>query len=60
VTDTIPPGATAKTGDLCPQSGLWQVSGQPQVTTRIPEGHVMPPCHGKTVTWQFLGPARNP
>lgn len=51
-----PPGATAKTGQSCPQSGLWRVAGQPAFLTVMAKGHVVPPCRGKTVVWQFLGP----
>lgn len=55
VTEQPPPGATVKTGELCPQSGLWQVAGKPSFTAEMAKGHVVPPCGGKTVVWQFLG-----
>ncbi len=55
VTEQHPPGATVKTGEICPQSGLWQVVGQPACAAVMAQGHMVPPCHGKTATWHYRG-----
>lgn len=45
---------TAKTGQKCPASGVWQVVGYPTTTASIAIGNVMPPYLGKAVTWELL------
>lgn len=59
MTEQHPPGATVKTGETCPQSGLWQVVGQPACTAVLERGHLVPPCHGKTAVWHYLGQREN-
>ncbi|MEM1380751.1 MAG: hypothetical protein AAGH41_09010 [Pseudomonadota bacterium] len=49
-----PIGTTARTGELCPESGVWKVMGQPSTTAPIAEGNRMPPYRGKAVTWQLI------
>jgi hypothetical protein len=48
-----PLGTTAKTGQRCPESGVWQVVGQ-SATAPIATGNVMPPYKGKAVTWKLV------
>ncbi len=48
-----PIGTTAKTGELCPESGIWEVVGTPSTTAPIAEGNKMPPYDGKAVTWRL-------
>ena len=45
---------TAKTGQKCPASGVWQVVGYPTTTAPIAIGNMMPPYLGKAVTWELL------
>lgn len=46
-------GATAKTGENCPESGVWKVVGTPSTTAPIAKGNTMPPYSGKAVTWKL-------
>jgi hypothetical protein len=50
----VPIGTTAKTGERCPESGVWKVMGYPSTTAPIAEGNRMPPYNGKAVTWQLI------
>ena len=43
-----PIGTTAKTGESCPVSGVWRVSGYPSTTAPIARGNRMPPYSGKS------------
>ncbi len=45
-----PVGTTAKTGEICPESGVWQPQGS-STTAPIAKGNRMPPYNGKAVTW---------
>ena len=49
-----PIGATATTGQICPESGVWQVVGYPTTTAPIARGNRMPPYNRKAVTWQLV------
>lgn len=49
-----PIGTTAKTGETCPESGIWKVVSNPSTTAPISEGNRMPPYDGKSVTWQLI------
>ena len=48
-----PIGTLAKTGEKCPESGVWKVTGTPSTTAPIAKGNTMPPYSGKSVTWQL-------
>ncbi len=48
-----PLGTTAKTGEKCPESGVWTVVGTPSTTAPIAKGNTMPPYAGKAVTWKL-------
>jgi hypothetical protein len=48
-----PIGTTARTGETCPESGVWKVVGSPSTTAPIARGNHMPPYDGKAVTWQL-------
>jgi len=45
---------TAKTGETCPESGIWKVVGTPSTTAPISKGNKMPPYSHKAVTWQLI------
>lgn len=47
-------GMTAKTGEICPESGVWKVLGTPTTTAPIAKGNRMPPYAGNAVTWQLI------
>jgi len=49
-----PLGTTAKTGENCPESGVWESQDSPSTTAPISEGNNMPPHNGKAVTWKLI------
>ncbi|WP_345786479.1 hypothetical protein [Prosthecobacter sp.] len=49
-----PLGTTARTGETCPESGVWQVVGNPTTTAPISKGNKMPPYAGQAVTWKLI------
>ena len=51
---TKPTGTTAKTGEICPESGVWEVIGSPSTTAPIAKGNKMPPYGDKAVTWKLI------
>jgi len=48
-----PIGTTARTGERCPESGIWEVVGTPSTTAPIAERNVMPPYRDRAVTWRL-------
>ncbi|WP_164514894.1 hypothetical protein [Pseudonocardia sp. EV170527-09] len=50
---TVSIGTTARTGERCPASGVWEVVGTPTTTAPISKGETMPPYSGKAVTWRL-------
>ena len=48
-----PIGTQARTGESCPESGVWKVVGYPTTTAPIAQGNRMPPYDGKAVTWEL-------
>jgi hypothetical protein len=50
----MPVGRTAKTGEICPESGIWKVIGQPSTTAPIAKGNKMPPYKDKAVHWLLI------
>lgn len=50
----MPVGTTARTGENCPESGIWKVQGNPSTTAPIAKGNTMPPYDGKAVTWMLI------
>lgn len=49
-----PIGTKARTGENCPESGVWKVVGTPSTTAPIAKGNKMPPYDGKAVTWELI------
>jgi hypothetical protein len=39
----VPLGSTARTGEICPESGVWKVVGSPSTTAPIAKHNRMPP-----------------
>lgn len=50
----MPLGTKAKTGEKCPESGVWKVVGTPSTTAPIAKGDTMPPYKGAAVTWELM------
>ncbi|WP_255313694.1 hypothetical protein [Mycobacterium malmoense] len=48
-----PIGTTVRTGERCPQSGVWRSQDSPATTAPIAEGSTMPPRNGKAVDWRL-------
>ena len=48
-----PIGTTAKTGEKCPESGVWKSQDTPSTTAPIAKGNTMPPHNDKAVTWKL-------
>lgn len=49
-----PLGTTARTGEKCPESGVWESQDSPSTTAPIAEGDTMPPHNAKAVTWKLI------
>ncbi|NJP32216.1 hypothetical protein [Micromonospora thermarum] len=47
-------GRKARTGERCPESGVWKVVGYPTTTAPIAVNNVMPPYNGQAVTWELI------
>lgn len=47
-------GRLAKTGEICPESGVWEVVGSPSTTAPIAKGNRMPPYGGNAVIWKLI------
>ena len=50
----VPIGTTRKTGQVCPESGVWKVMGSPSTTAPIAKGNRFPPYKSKAVTWKLI------
>lgn len=50
----FPVGTRARTGEVCPESGVWKVDGYPTTTAPIAKGNRMPPYGGNAVTWILI------
>jgi len=48
-----PIGTTARTGEICPESGIWKVVGNPSTTAPIAKGNKIPPYGGAAI-WQLI------
>jgi hypothetical protein len=49
-----PLGTKAKTGEVCPESGVYQVEGRPGHTAPIAKGNRMPPYGDRAVVWILI------
>ncbi len=48
-------GTKKRTGETCPESGVWKVDDLYETTTApIAKGNVFPPYKGKAVTWVLI------
>lgn len=49
-----PIGTIARTGQTCPESGVWKSLDNPSTTAPIAKGNTMPPHNQKAVDWQLI------
>lgn len=49
-----PIGTTARTGEICPESGEWKSLDLISTTAPIAKGNRMPPHNNASVTWQLV------
>jgi hypothetical protein len=49
-----PIGTTARTGQSCPESGVWQSLDTPSTTAPIAKYNTMPPHNNAAVTWKLV------
>lgn len=49
-----PLGTTCRTGEKCPESGVWEVVGYPTTTAPIAKGNTFPPYRGNSVSWRLI------
>ena len=49
-----PIGTRVKTGETCPESGIWKVEGYPSTTAPIAKGNRMPPYKDRSVVWTLI------
>lgn len=50
----VPLRTTARTGEKCPESGVWEVVGTPSTTAPIAKTNTMPPYRNRAVTWKLI------
>lgn len=50
----LPLGTTGKTGERCPESGVWQAISTPTTTAPIAKGNIFPPYANKAVIWKLI------
>lgn len=50
----VPLGTKRKTGEKCPESGVWKVEGFPSTTAPIAKGNIFPPYKDKAVIWILI------
>jgi len=48
-----PQPLTARTGERCPESGLWRAEGSPDGAIPVTVGATMPPLGNRSVIWSF-------
>lgn len=50
----IPLGTTRRTGEICPESGIWKVVGPDSTTGPFAKGNRFPPYKNNGVTWKLI------
>ncbi len=50
----VPLGTTRKTGEKCPESGVWESQGTPSTTIPLSEGETFPPYNDEDTTWKLI------
>lgn len=49
-----PIGTRARTGEVCPESGVWKAISTPTTTAPIAKGNRMPPYNNQAVSWELI------
>jgi hypothetical protein len=49
-----PLGTMRKTGESCPESGVWESQDYPSTTAPISVGNILPPHRQKSVVWKLI------
>jgi len=49
----VPLGTICKTGEICPESGVWETVTYPSTTAPIAKGNRMPPYRDQAVSWKL-------
>lgn len=52
-TRKVPLGTICKTGEICPESGVWETVTSPSTTAPIAKGNRMPPYRNQAVSWKL-------
>ncbi|HEX3009010.1 MAG TPA: hypothetical protein VHO90_15510 [Bacteroidales bacterium] len=47
-------GTLAKSGERCPETGLWEVQDCQAITFVMNKGNILPPYKGNEVYWKFI------
>ena len=50
----VPLGTTGKTGEKCPESGIWKSMDSPSTTAPISKNKTFPPHNNKAVKWKLI------
>ncbi|MDO4795133.1 MAG: hypothetical protein Q4A28_04220 [Brachymonas sp.] len=49
-----PIGTLVRTGERCPESGIWFLQDEPNKTLHMYEGKIVPPNEEKNANWKLL------
>lgn len=52
-TRKTPIGTICRTGETCPESGVWETVTSPSTTAPIAKGNRFPPYQGQAVSWRL-------
>lgn len=50
----MPLGTIRKTGQKCPESGVWEAQANPSGTIPLSYGETFPPHNDKAVNWRLI------
>ncbi|MBI1383358.1 MAG: hypothetical protein GC150_00390 [Rhizobiales bacterium] len=50
----LPLGTRRRTGEVCPESGVWRSDDSPSTTAPIAKGNRMPPHNNRAVFWILI------
>ena len=53
-TSRVPLGTTGRTGEKCPESGVWQAIANPGGEIPLSKGETFPPHNNQAVTWKLV------
>ena len=49
-----PIGTIRRTGEICPQTGVWRSSAYPSTSEALTSGDTMPYVDGRKVFWELI------